>query len=271
MNVATNCIRTSVSRVMPKFVYAFIIAASLVAALGCSSISEDDPPVVFAAASLSDVLAEVAEEYTVSTGSEMAFNFAGSTLLANQIVTGAPASAIVTAGFTPIQALIDADRIEREEVRSLFSNSMVVVKSGIWTERLAMAPEELVGAGRIALPDPGLAPAGEYAEAALRNVGIWEGLQDQIVPTLDVRAALSAAATANTEWAIVYRTDAMSSDDVSIVYEFENLTPESSPSYYFALLEDDPVLAGFSDFLRTSVAQKIFEEHGFTIKTIEPQ
>ena len=61
--------------------------------------SDDGVPLIFAAASLSDVLTESAEVYERETGKRVEFSFGGSITLANQIVKlGAPADGVLFAG-----------------------------------------------------------------------------------------------------------------------------------------------------------------------------
>ena len=51
----------------------------------CGGNSGDDVPLIFAAASLSNVLTESAEVYERDTGRQVEFSFGGSLTLANQI------------------------------------------------------------------------------------------------------------------------------------------------------------------------------------------
>ncbi len=269
MNLLIDCISEPVRRILISFGYLCVLALVSGFSWGCSSPSDGETPVVFAAASLSDVLTEIADEYTAASGNEIALSFAGSSLLANQVVTGAPASAIVAAGFTPIKILIDAGKVDEKRVKRLLENTLVVV-SGRWTaNREIESPSDLIGSGRVAVPNAETAPAGEYANAALAAAGVWEDLDAQIVPTLHARAALGAVATGNTEWAIVYRTDAMSNDDVSIAHVFVASSPNAIPSYYVAPLEGNDSAVPFIEFLLTKSAGEIFERNGFNLVSTE--
>ena len=65
----------------------------------CSGKPEDGVPLIFAAASLSDVLTESAEIYERETGKRVNFSFGGSITLANQVATlGAPADGVFLVG-----------------------------------------------------------------------------------------------------------------------------------------------------------------------------
>ncbi len=52
---------------------------------------------VYAAASLSDVMQQIATNYEKASGDRLVFNFGGSSFLARQIVEGAPADVFFSA------------------------------------------------------------------------------------------------------------------------------------------------------------------------------
>ena len=86
-------------------------AAVAITAAVTACTSTDRPPLIFAAASLVDVMEDVAVAYEEDTGRKVRFNFAGSNLIANQIIAGAPANGVIVAGRTPIDKLVSADKI----------------------------------------------------------------------------------------------------------------------------------------------------------------
>ena len=113
------------------------------------------------------------------------------------------------------------------------------------------------------MPDPDTAPAGEYFETALRELGVWEELEPQIIPALDARAALAAASTGSVDYALVYKTDADSTDNVEIAFAIESRSDATEPKYYAApMLENDDAVT-FVEYLATPRATAIFARHGF--------
>ena len=240
---------------------AMVATTATMSVLTCS----DDvaPPLIFAAASLVDVMEETAEQYEEATGEEVRFSFGGSNLLANQITAGAKADAVIVAGKTPVSKLVNSgDAGEGDEI-GIFTNRLVAVQPSGSTSSHA-TPQALVGAGRIAMPDPATAPAGEYFQNALKESGLWDELESQIVPTLDVRAALAAAASGNVAYAFVYETDAISTDGVEIVFVFENVSDASIPRYYALPLVDEQPTNRFIRYLSSPEATTIFEKYGFS-------
>lgn len=223
----------------------------------------DRPPLIFAAASLVDVMEDVAVAYEEDTGRKVRFNFAGSNLIANQIIAGAPASGVIVAGRTPIDKLVSENKISDSDAIHVFSNRLVAVRESSG-DRSINSVEELIGAGRIAMPDPDTAPAGEYFEAALRERGLWEQLEPQIIPALDARAALAAASTGSVAHALVYETDAASTNDVEIAFAIESRSDATDPKYYAAPILGNKDAKPFTEYLLTPRATTIFTQHGFT-------
>ncbi len=242
------------------------IAIAVVATIAAISVfacsSNPEPPLIFAAASLIDVLEEIADEYEAETGESVRYSFGGSNLLANQIIAGANADAIIVAGKTPIDKLIDDSKANQGDEIEIISNNLVAVRATN-SQTHHTTPDELIDAGKIAMPDPATAPAGEYFEAALTELNLWDQLQDQIIPTLDVRAALAAATSGNVAYAFVYETDALSTEDVEIAFTIETTSEASKPRYYAMPLTNDEKTNRFIDYLTSPQAAAIFENHGF--------
>ena len=70
-------------------------------------------PLVFAAASLADVLEEAADAYFEETGRQVDFSFGGSSSLTNQIARlGAPADGAIFAGPGPMEKLVEAKKVD---------------------------------------------------------------------------------------------------------------------------------------------------------------
>ena len=223
----------------PRFtIIAATITTILLLSIATSCNNADHPALIHAAASLVDVLTEISTQYEDETDNHVRFNFAGSNLIANQIVTGAPADAVILAGKTPIDKLIQAEKTTQSETIQILSNTLVAVRSAN-SNASHQHPAQLVGAGKIAMPDPKTAPAGEYFQAALRELDILDQIQPQIVPTINVRAALAAAASGNVAYALVYRTDAISTDDVQIAFTFQTQSEAVTPRYFASIINEN--------------------------------
>jgi len=218
---------------------------------------------VFAAASTTDALQEIAREYKGQTGAMVIFSFGSSSTLAKQIVAGAPADAFLSADVTQMDRLERAGLVRKEDRKVLLSNQMVVIVPASSSLNIA-EPKDLANAQHVAVGDPESVPAGIYAKQWLDSVGMWLTIQPKIVPTLDVRAALAAVESGRAEAGIVYRTDAGISQNVRIAYA---VPVETGPRIVYPVARlassKKKSAAEFVDFLSGPGAKAIFVRHGF--------
>ena len=214
---------------------------------------------VFAAASLADSLKRVTVQYEKHSADKLVFNLGASSMLARQIEEGAPADIFFSA---------DKGLIETATRRSRLSNTLVIIipaKGGV----AASSPGDLTNPKikRVALGDPRAVPIGVYAKAYLQKLGLWGEIEPKVVPTENVRAALSAVEAGDADASIVYKTDAMISKKVKISYA---VPAGEGPkiSYPMALLKGtkEPEAAmRFLSYLESEEAGKVFEQYGFVL------
>ena len=221
---------------------------------------------VSAAASLTGVMERLGKQYTAVEGVRVKFNLGGSTPVAQQIIRGAPADAFVSAGLGPMERLEAEGLIDAGSRVDLLTNQLVVVgPPGVSRTGHRTVQGLLVGYGRVAIADPDLAPAGHYAREALQNLGIWEELESRVVYGTDVRVALRYVETRNVDLGIVYLTDALANDDVTIFWTIPK-DSYSSIVYPAAVLAGSKHLRaarGFLEFLQSPQAGATFREFGF--------
>lgn len=215
---------------------------------------------VFAAASLTDALKEIAQGYSKDT---VRFNFGASSLLARQIEEGAPADIFFSADEAKMDLLGKKGLIVQESRRARLSNSLVVVTAGT---PLA-SPQDLLKLKRVALADPRIVPAGVYAREWLERLGLWKELESKVIPTQNVRAALAAVEAGNVDAAIVYKTDARIAKHSKIAYE---VPAAEGPAISFpvALIKGTrppDAARGFLAYLNGPEAGTVFLKHGFLL------
>lgn len=223
---------------------------------------------VYAAASLTDVMKEIAADYEKQSGDKISFNFGASSLLARQIAERAPADIFFSADEAKMDDLQKTGLIATGTRRDLLSNSLVIVVP--LDSRLAIAsPEELISkTQKIAIADPRAVPAGIYTKEYLGGLGLWEKLESKIVPTENVRAALAAVESGNVDAGFVYKTDANISKKVKIAFA---VPVEKGPAirYPIAILKEaknKTAAEGFLRYLESDDARKLFERYGFIVK-----
>jgi molybdate transport system substrate-binding protein len=224
---------------------------------------------VFATASLTDALKEIAADYEKETGDKIIFNFAASSTLELQIKAGAPADLFFSADEAKMDDLEKQGLIAKETRKDLLSNSLVIVVPVDSTVTLT-SPTQLADPKiqKIALGQPQSVPAGIYAKEYLQKVGLWAQLESRIIPTESVRAALAAVETGNVDAGIVYKTDALHSKKVKVAYEVP-VADGPVIAYPAALVLGSKNAASakkFLDYLGKSSSLKIFEKYGFIAK-----
>lgn len=224
---------------------------------------------VFAAASLTESLKEIAAAYQAQSGDQVRFNFGASSFLARQIEEGAPADLFFSADEAKMDALDRKGLVVRESRRSRLSNSLVIVVASRQGPPIE-TPKDLATdkVKRLALAEPRTVPAGIYAREFLQKEKLWPAVEGKVVPTENVRAALAAVEAGNAEAGIVYKTDAAISRKVRIACEIPT-TNAPAISYPVAILKEAKEPAGarrFLDYLNAESAGRIFEKHGFIVR-----
>src|SRR5437016_7861090 len=148
---------------------------------------------VFAAASLTESLKEIAAGYEKQTRDKVRFNFGASSFLARQIEEGAPADIFFSADEAKMDGLEKKGLVMKETRRSRLSNSLVIVVAAEQGAAVSI-PRDLAtdNVKRLALAEPKTVPAGIYAREYLQKQNLWPAVAAKVVPTENVRAALAA-------------------------------------------------------------------------------
>ncbi len=226
--------------------------------------------VVFAAASLKNALDEAAAAWMRDSGRRVVVSYAASNALARQIEAGAPADIFFSADLDWMDYAASKRLIQPESRVSLLGNSLVLIAPKGSTAQVELNPgldlASFLGNNRLAMGHVNAVPAGKYGKAALEHLGAWAGVKDKVAQTENVRAALLLVSRGEAPLGIVYKTDAVSDSNVTIVGTF----PEGShPSiiYPVALTKDsaNPEAIEFLGFLSSDKAKPFFEKQGFTL------
>jgi molybdate transport system substrate-binding protein len=238
-----------------------------IALLGCAAERDDGETLVFAAASLSDVLQEIDGAWRAGGGEAPRFNFAGSNELSRQILAGAPADLFLSADRAQVDRVVEAGLAQADEITELLANELVVIGAEPGPAPFSSA-RDLLAVERLALADPSGVPAGVYAKKWLENLGLWSELEARVVPALDVRAALQAVASGDVEAGIVYATDANApgaSGRVRVLLRVDSADPAAPPVRYYLcpLRERGGASSELAQFLRGEEASAIFARAGF--------
>lgn len=230
------------------------------------------PPTVtvFAAASLTDAMKQVAEAYKAQSGITITLSFGASSTLAQQINQGAGADLFMSADTDWMDFLQKNGRIAADTRKDLLGNVLVLVAGKDAKPVPKIVPHfDLAGAlgdGRLAMADPASVPAGKYGKAALIALGVWDSVEPKVVQAENVRVALEYVSRGEAPFGIVYATDAKVAP-VKVVGVFpENSHPPIA--YPVALTKTaSPAARTFLAFLSSPRARAIFEKAGFTLRS----
>lgn len=224
---------------------------------------------VFAAASLTEVLPKLNAAYTRHGGSTVTVSFASSSTLARQIEGGAQADLFIAADIEWMDYLAARALVLASTRTNLAGNALVLVApvaSPLQPAALDKSSPlaDWLGSGRLALGDPAHVPAGRYAEAALRKLGLWQGVATQLAPADSVRTALMYVASGEAPLGIVYATDLRAATGVKqiAVFPADTHPPVVYPAAVVAASTSGEARALLS-FLASPEALGIWQAAGF--------
>ena len=229
-----------------------------------------DDVLVFAAASLKDALDEISVEWTEATGHTATVSLAGSSELARQIQQGAPADIFISANVDWMDTLQNEDLIDPETRYDLLANTIVLIAHGKEAQPVAIAPgfdlAGMLGDEKLAMALVDAVPAGIYGKASLESLGVWDAVAPKVAQTDNVRAALALVSTGEAPLGIVYATDAVADDNVTVVGTFPSDTHPPIIYPIAAVAESENAVNGeFLEFLRGPEAVAAFERQGFEV------
>ena len=223
---------------------------------------------VCAAASLTDVMAELAEAYKLTAPHvTLTFTFGSSGALQTQIEEGAPADLFLSAGKKQMTALLEKELILPEGSVDLLENKVVLIvpkESTLALDSFGDASTDKVKL--IALGEVTGVPVGQYSKQIFESLGIWDTVSKKSNFGSDVRQVLTWVEGGEVDCGVVYATDAITSDLVSVAAA----APEGScdkiiyPAAAVKATIYPEEASAFLAFLQTPEASAIFEKYGFS-------
>ena len=221
---------------------------------------------VFAAASLTDALREIQVGYEKSSNDRLVLNLGASSDLARQIKAGAPADVFFSADLAQMEGLEKEGLVRREDRVDVLSNKLVAIVPTA-SKLTINAARDLLAVKHFALANPDAVPVGVYAKKYFESIGMWEELQSRVVPTPDVRASLAAVEAGHADAGMVYRTDAVISKRVRIVFEVPR---DKGPSIVYPLApvaasKQKDAAAAVARYLAGPEAMAVYERFGFIL------
>ncbi|WP_372751534.1 molybdate ABC transporter substrate-binding protein [Labilibaculum sp.] len=236
----------------------------------CSSTPKQTNSItVFAAASLTDVMTEIASQFKKETGYSVRLNFASSGILARQIENGAHCDYYLSASKEWMDYLDTLQYVDRNSIHSHAGNRIVAIVP-VDNKKMIIDSVTIVNfpqlfEGRISLGDPNHVPAGKYAMQMIEKYGWIAELKHRLLPAKNVRDALFMVEMGEVEMGIVYASDAHKSDKVRVVYEFSGADCDPIRYYGASCPKPKKAVGAFLEFLQTDQVKLVWAKNGFRI------
>ncbi|TCV98039.1 molybdate ABC transporter substrate-binding protein [Biostraticola tofi] len=257
---------------MKKYLVAWSVGLCLTAGLNVQAAAAADKVTVFAAASLTNALQDIAKQYQQDHQVEIVSSFASSSTLARQIEQGAPANLFISADQQWMDYVQDKKHIVEETRYTLLGNNLVLVApNNSQQNHVDINPQtpwtSLLQGQKLAVGDPDHVPAGIYAKEALEQLGAWDTLSPVMARANSVRAALALVERQEAPLGIVYGSDVVATQGVKVIGTFPT-DSHKTIEYPMALVKDNNSAAAqaFYDYLKTPAAAGVFKHYGFTTR-----
>ena len=219
--------------------------------------------VVFGAASLTDTFTELGEQFEAENpDATVTFNFAGSSALAQQIISGAPADVFASASPATMQQVTDEDLAAGEPVVFVSNRLEIVVPAG--------NPAGITGLEDFTNEDLTIALCAEEVPCGAASVKVFKAAGLTPAPDTyeeDVRATLTKVELDEVDAALVYRTDVIVAGDSVEGIDFPE-SGEAVNDYPIALLSEAPnseAGQAFIDFVLSEAGQTVLGDAGFDL------
>ena len=234
---------------------------------GGTALAEPLELTVFAAASLTEALTEIAEQYrAVAPDVTVSFNFDSSGTLKTQIEEGAPCDLFLSAAQKQMNQLEEMEAILPDSRVDLLENQVVLaVPEG--NPKGIEAFADIAGAELIALGNEDV-PVGAYSIEILTHLGLLDALsaEGRITYGSNVKEVTTQIAEASVDCGIIYATDAASAGlTVVDAATAEMCSPVIYPVAVLADSAEAQAAQAFLDYLTGDAAAQVFRSVGFAM------
>ena len=260
-------------------------AASGAASASDSQTETDAEPVeltVFAAASLTETLNQIAEDYkAVAPNVTLTFNFDSSGTLKTQIQEGAVCDVFLSAGQKQM------DQLDKTADASVNTEGLDFVAEGtrvnLLENKVALCVAEGSDASIASFDDLAKAlegtdilmamgnsdvPVGQYTQQILTHYGLDEEAlanAGKITYGSNVKEVTTQVTEGSVDCGVVYCTDAYSAGITPVDYATEEMCGQVIyPAAVLNISQHSEEAQAFLDYLQTDAAMQVFEEVGFS-------
>lgn len=230
--------------------------------------------IVFAAASMTETMEEIAKNYEKENPNiNIIYTFDSSGTLKTQIEEGADCDIFISASQKHMDNLDiksekneeKLDFIDSDTRIDLLGNKVTISVREDSDLKLSSFKDltddniKLIGLGNSDVP------VGKYSEEILKNIGIWDQIQDKISFASNVKEVTNWISESAVDCGIIYQTDAYSAGLKVLVTASDNelKTPVIYPAAVTKVSKNKEETVKFLDYLKTDEASAIFESVGF--------
>lgn len=248
----------------------FLIMSGLIGLTLSAATLAAEPLQIYAPASLQRSLDQLTRQWQAQHGETVHVTYATSNELAGRIEQGARPDLVMTDDIPTIEKLSSDGLIRKDSNQPLLGTGLAVVVPSDTDTQLSIQPHMdlsalLQGSQRVAMCNPS-APAGAFAESALKQYDAWDAIAGRITAAATEHEALEQVATGHAPVGVVYAAEAQSDPRVRIIGNLSAAT--YSPIVYsmaITAVADHPQATSLKEFLQSADAKNVYAKNGFTV------
>ena len=251
---------------MKHFFLLFAIMAFVVAC-GEKKPKEKFSLTIFAAASLTEALNEIATLYKVAVPeATLNFNFDSAGKLQIQIENGAEADLFLSAGQKQMDAIAET-HIDTATRKNVLINKVVLIVPQNSTKGIESFEDCLSDKVSVIAFGNASTPLWDYTQGIFTSLNGWDNITHKASLGTNVKEVLSQVESGSVDAGVVFATDAATGKNVKVVAE----APKGShkPAIYPAAVlknsKQPKEAKAFLDYLSSPEATAVFEKIGFEV------
>lgn len=253
-----------------KCMVRWVVPAALCffATLSSAPAAETRDVSVSAAVSLKEAMTEVARQYERGTSKHVQLNFGATGQLLAQIREGAPIDVFIAASDEQIDQAGKAGLIDPATRVVVASNRLVlIVPASATGSPHAFTDLASPNVKRLAIGQPRIVPAGQYAMQVLKKLDLETSLKERLIFGSSVRQVLDYVERGEVDAGIVYATDAQLAGEAKVrVVAVADEKWHDPIRYVAAVVRATKHFAAadqFARYLRADAAQSLLAKRGF--------
>lgn len=219
---------------------------------------------ISAAANVSGAFTEIGEAFTQATGITIAFNFAASGQLTQQILQGAPVDIFASADEAFVDTLAENNLII-PETRIIYAIGRLTLWTRADSTLTLNSIEDMNNPAitNIAIANPETAPYGIATREALKAVGLWDTLQNKLVFGENIAQTLQYAESGNADVAFVALSLSIPTDGKWILIPDDLHNPIRQAMAVVNTTQYETEARQFIAFVQGETGREILDRYGF--------